>query len=316
MESNDIETQAEEWLVEIKTATPARLKQLWPAFHAWMSADPRHREAYLRLEAAWPVGHKRMRSRRPERYKMIGAAVAAALVVLWVRPTQLSPAHPYETSYGEYKSIRLRDGSVVELNTNTHVSVKMTARERVITLDRGEALFTVAANNDRPFKVRVDNDTLVALGTVFGARKDADGNASAYVREGTVKVLAGKIDPMFGGAQAPSYMKAGDLVRLGTERAQPVDVGLPAVEQRLAWQSGKIDIDGSLADAVNEFNRYNTRRLELADQTIAGTHIQGIFKATDPEAFARVVASHFGIRVWILTATDSKEGVIQLGGNH
>jgi ferric-dicitrate binding protein FerR (iron transport regulator) len=63
------------------------------------------------------------------------------------------------------------------------------------------------------------------------------------------------------------------------------------------------------------FNRYNTRRLKIDDTAIADKHIQGVFKATDPDEFAREVSRRFGIRVSFPASVDAKEGVIRLGGD-
>jgi len=51
---------------------------------------------------------------------------------------------------------------------------------------------------------------------------------------------------------------------------------------------GHASFDGDRLDViVQEFNRYNTRRLEIADPCISATRMGGQFRSTDPDNFAR-----------------------------
>ena len=53
----------------------------------------------------------------------------------------------------------------------------------------------------------------------------------------------------------------------------------------------------SLADAIEEFNRYNRRQLRLAEASLAQLRVGGTFNATDPESFAAALASTFSLQV-------------------
>jgi transmembrane sensor len=55
-----------------------------------------------------------------------------------------------------------------------------------------------------------------------------------------------------------------------------------------AWTQRKIAFQGAtLRDAVAEFNRYNTRRLVVADPTLMNTRISGVFSSSDPGPLLR-----------------------------
>ena len=70
------------------------------------------------------------------------------------------------------------------------------------------------------------------------------------------------------------------------------------LERRLSWTGGRLQFGGdSLADAVDEFNRYNRLQLRLADGSLARLRVGGTFNATDPESFAAALASTFGLQV-------------------
>jgi transmembrane sensor len=54
--------------------------------------------------------------------------------------------------------------------------------------------------------------------------------------------------------------------------------------------------DQSLGEAAAEFNRYNVRKIVIRDPTIAALKIEGNFRATNVEAFVRLLESGFSVR--------------------
>ena len=67
----------------------------------------------------------------------------------------------HRTGTGEQKRVTLADGSVVELNTRTSLSVHFTATQRRLDLIDGEACFSVASDTQRPFIVAAAKGTEV-----------------------------------------------------------------------------------------------------------------------------------------------------------
>jgi transmembrane sensor len=58
------------------------------------------------------------------------------------------------------------------------------------------------------------------------------------------------------------------------------------VERRFAWTAGYVSFSGeTLAEAVEEINRYNARKLVISDRTIHSLTIGGKFLATDVDSF-------------------------------
>ena len=53
---------------------------------------------------------------------------------------------------------------------------------------------------------------------------------------------------------------------------------------------------GELAEAASEFNRYNDRKVRIADTRLAGEKFVGRFRTNEPEAFARAAATLLGAR--------------------
>src|ERR1700742_1470396 len=75
---------------------------------------------------------------------------------IWIR---------YTTQVGDVKRVLLTDGSAIDLNTDSEMRALVSATERQIELTKGEALFTVARDTNRPFSVRAGGATIDAVGT-------------------------------------------------------------------------------------------------------------------------------------------------------
>ena len=71
-----------------------------------------------------------------------------------------------------------------------------------------------------------------------------------------------------------------------------------AIERALAWRDGEIALEGeTLANAIAEFNRYNRQQLVVADPTLAGERLVGLFQIDNPGDFAATVAAAFDVEV-------------------
>jgi transmembrane sensor len=159
----------------------------WRAFTVWLEADPAHSAAYDEVQgtdaalgqlpprlrpvvAGPPPAQLPVRSRRG--WLVGGGLAAAAAGVLTTVMVQAPAAYALETRPGETRSVQLADGSRIELNGGTRLVLDR-KNERLATLERGEALFTVVHDEKRPFEVRVGDDVLHDIGTVFAVLHDA-----------------------------------------------------------------------------------------------------------------------------------------------
>ncbi|KAK0361209.1 hypothetical protein LTR94_024265 [Friedmanniomyces endolithicus] len=175
-------------------------------FRVWREA-PGNADAYRRVEAVWRATgslssdadiqvitrdtlHASSR-RRPSWYKRLFPAVAvlapvAAAIGLFIwLPTRGS----YETGVGQQHKVELADGSRIHLDTDTQLKVRYGDGERRILLERGQALFSVAHDPERPFTVQAGHAEVTALGTVFDVRRETTG-ARVTLVEGVVSVKA------------------------------------------------------------------------------------------------------------------------------
>jgi transmembrane sensor len=114
------------------------------------------------------------------------AAIAFNPVMHWLNGKRES-AHIVSTTSGEIKQIVLRDGSRITLGAKTELSVQYGDCRRIILLNSGEALFTVAHDPRCPFSVIAGGGAITALGTEFSVRRTLD-RVTVQVAEGLVDV--------------------------------------------------------------------------------------------------------------------------------
>jgi transmembrane sensor len=64
----------------------------------------------------------------------------------------------------------------------------------------------------------------------------------------------------------------------------------------LAHRRADVPRPAALQEAVNEFNRYNLRKIVIQDPAVGSLKIEGNFRATNAEAFVRLLESGFPVR--------------------
>lgn len=201
----------------------------------------------------------------------------------------------YRTRVGERLTFTLPDGSVATLNTNSVLKVAYADTERGVRLVQGQALFEVAKNKHKPFRVYAGDRRITALGTVFDVRLDGDKVKVALV-EGVVRVTPAK---PAGPAAAPAQqvdLAPGEV--LEAAHAAPMLVTTLDARRAVSWKSGIVEFSGdSLGDAVREMNRYSHQPIQIADASIAGYRVSGVFRTGEPELFARMMSEVLPITV-------------------
>jgi transmembrane sensor len=228
------------------------------------------------------------------RFQFRALAASVALLGLAVGTAwYLAPSgSSYRTPIGGIASVPMSDGSNITLNTDSEIRVALTAQERRVELDQGEAFFEVTKNPARPFVVRAGNKRVIAVGTQFSVRRDAE-DLRIVVTEGKVRVETesntprGAAEPLTAGTIALAS-DTGVLLQKGT---------LSEAEDALSWRTGTLIFrEVTLADAAAEFNRYNTRKVVIEDPKVAALHVAGRFRATNVDAFVRLLERGYALR--------------------
>jgi transmembrane sensor len=311
-EREEVREAAAAWAVRL--SDPACTEATRAAFEAWRGASPSHEAAFEREAAVWDR-FDRLRALRPadveadpdmlapaeRRQPMVrwAAAVAGAAVLSSIGFWSINAAPAYATAIGERRLVVLEDGTRVELNTDSRIVVRYRGGKRQVKLVRGEALFEVAADPDRPFVLTAGDRQVEAQGSAFNVRLD-DEAVQVIVAKGTVEVAEREA---FGGASDETPLRAGIVGVYGEGGGLSRPIAPARIEQALAWRRGQIALNGqTLQSAVAEFNRYSDdRKLVVADPSIAGYQLGGYFRVEDMEGFVRALQTTFPVKA---TSTD------------
>lgn len=242
-----------------------------------------------------------------------GAIAASVLLLLAGGSYWHTQRGLYQTQTGEQRSITLEDGSTVDLNSQSRVRVRYSDSERRIDLLQGQALFRVARNKARPFIVDTGGTQVRAVGTQFDVYRKVSATV-VTVLEGRVAVerVSAHDDrgkKTGGGISVgvhehgahETLIAAGEQLTVGTTVAEPGAMQVPQradVDAAIAWTQKRLVFeDTPLADVAQEFNRYNVRRLVIADRQLGTMGVSGLYSSTDPSALIEFLRSHPSIAV-------------------
>lgn len=330
--------KAVEWFLRVRSeeAPAEELAEL----QRWMESDPRNALAYRQACETWKtlgahasapevvIGRRdaledsrksaQRRWSTPSPVRLRWAAVTCVLLVLvagswWVIAQR---AGVYATGLAERRTVTLDDGSVVTLDAESRLRVHYSDGERWVTLEEGQARFSVAKDPLRPFRVQAREQTVVALGTEFDVELVASGVLVTLI-EGHVAVSG--VDPQslstsdaHGAANAHPTQHPDQALKSGKNNILELQAGqelrvrgnghatlIPNVnlDRTTAWQSGKLFFNNEpLADAVVRVNRY-ARQAIVVDPSAAQFRISGVFNAGDADAFVEAVTSYLPVHI-------------------
>jgi transmembrane sensor len=191
------------------------------------------------------------------------------------------------------REVVLTDGSVVFLNTDSQMSVQFSTEARNINLLRGEALFDVAKDKQRPFVVSAGDTRVRAVGTSFTVSRLPEKPIRVLVKEGIVEL------DRITAPQTPPVRASANIQAIASPDAPILTVAMPEekLTRDLEWQYGRIALDNeTLADAAAEFARYSEVHI-IIDQTVSNRTVTGLFASNDPVGFAKAAASVLKLQV-------------------
>lgn len=297
--------QATQWFARLKSVPVS--KGTLEDFFEWRR-DPANAEAFAQAEALWddacrigdrpailrltreampqgPADRRPIWGRRP--LLALGAAVLLAVLVSswWI--LNLDRTENFVTATGEQKALSLADGSHLRLDTETRLDAQLKRDEREIRLDHGQAMFEVAHDRARPFRVKAGDVEIEATGTRFDVRF-VDGMTRVSLFEGGVDI---RVD-----GQDTVRLSPGEVWDSRQNRStaiSPVDARRAA-----AWTQGRVVFDATpLDEAIAEMNRYTTKKLILAAPGRGVEPISGSFTTKDSSGFLKAVAALLSLRI-------------------
>jgi transmembrane sensor len=289
----------------------------WLAFERWLQAAPEHIRAYEQLERLWidleysavakdlggrPLVAARRRSparaRAPEAIRRrtwfgAGVTVAASLAVaigvgVWFPG---ATTQTYETPAGRTQMIALADGTHIQLNAASKITVRLDGDARRVEMADAEAVFDVAHDAKRPFLIGVGDRQVRVVGTEFNLRRRA-GLMDLTVRRGIVEVRpAGAPD-----AQPTRVTVGQELTHTAGQTASDLKASDP--DQAFAWTTGQLIYrDQPLSDVAADLSRRFATPVRTADARTAALRFSGVL-VTDNEAdVLRRLAVYAPVRV-------------------
>jgi transmembrane sensor len=298
--NQQIDEQAADWLARRSLRAPSEEEQA--DFVAWLAADVRHPGAYVRAEAVLARVERTGSGLRvvfaapaPQqqgwsgRRKFLVGSIAASLPAVWGLTRVMQETvekQSFSTPVGQIKEVVLSDGSVLSLNTDSAVSVEYTKNARNIRLIKGEALFDVAKNKQRPFVVSAEYTSVKAVGTSFAVSALSDEPVQILIREGVVELRRTDM-PMV-------PVRAGANIHVSAPKgAAMITQSIPAkqIANQLAWQHGRIAMEGqTLEQAAEQFSRYSDVKI-IVDPAVSNQTVTGVFATNDPVGFAKAAAA-------------------------
>ncbi len=204
----------------------------------------------------------------------------------------------FTTDIGQRLEVKLDDGSVATLNTDTQIAVSFSKQQRIIHLLHGEAHFKVFKDSTRPLNVLVSGKSVQAVGTAFSVRKKKGTEIEVAVDHGLVTVYQlSSISQKTSSPALKASLDAGDVLVIADEEPSLIEYDLEQMEDRLAWREGMIVINDETLDyVINEFGRYSEQKVLLADRKMGEIRVAGYFRLGDVDALLVALEKNFKIR--------------------
>ena len=191
----------------------------------------------------------------------------------------------------------LTDGSQIGLNTGTALRVEGRRTELI----KGEAYFQIAHDPAHPFTVIAQGHRVTDLGTKFVVRAN-DARLEVSLVEGRARIKSS------GTSKSTSQCcstpgRCGYRYRL---RHLSNEESQHDLATDLGWRRGVLVFhQTTLKDAVAEFNRYNRKKLVIADSKASALTIGATFPTHDVEAFSHAWRRTFSVCMWMIRAARS-----------
>ena len=288
----DLEIAAD-WADRLPDLTQAERDEL----EAWLASAPSRAAAFALMrdtqrDTALLDAVERVRvapaKRRHLRMGLIAAGVAMVAglsVMVLMRPYLSEGPIALATPVGARAEHRMSDKSVISLAADTGVSVRYSRAARDVALNKGDAVFNVAKDAKRPFRVHAGDTQVTAVGTTFEVELVSDA-VQVRVFDGVVRVNRDGAERRVG---------KGEWLMLVADRA-PVQGRLGA-DSYQAWRSDWLDADAlPLKYVIARLNRYTAQSVALHDAALGELKVSGRFKLDRPAESLAMIAALLDMR--------------------
>lgn len=302
-----IRAMAQDWVVERRAGSnwsDAQQEKL----DQWLAQSPAHLIAYWRMEAAWESAQRlaavdapmrqisqggRSASRSHWGKFAAGIALVAALAVAGVTQFGAPEQKVYATPVGGQMTIKLADGSEIQLNTNSRLRLSPDRSRRQATLEKGEAYFAIKHDAKHPFELTAAGHLVTDLGTKFSVQT-TDGKLEVALIEGMAKIESLRAPAK----STTAILRPGDVALATATTLSLKATPLVLLQEQLSWRQGILTFKNvTLAEAAATFNRYNDTQIVIADPSVGKLTLYGTFPTGGVTAFADAAQAYFNLRV-------------------
>ncbi|MDZ3995481.1 FecR family protein [Pseudomonas sp. Teo4] len=289
--SAQVAEQAVHWLIESQGEDFDQAQQ--QALQSWLLADREHQRAWAHIQqvnqrlrgVASPVVHATLqappspaRRRALKALLLVGVASATGLGLQQHNPLPGLMAD-YRSPVGQRRRMRLDDGSLLQLNTDSAADVRFDPQQRRIRLLNGELQLEVA-KDVRPLVLRTGEGTLRMDGGRYNVRQ--------FNRFSLVAVFDGAAN------LSGQTLLAGQQARFTAAGWQGI---APLERNSGAWVDGMLVASQMrLADFLAELARYRHGQLSCSDR-IADLRISGSYPLDDSEQILHMLEVALPVKV-------------------
>jgi len=176
------------------------------------------------------------------------------------------------TATGEQRTLRLNDGTLINLNTHSAVDVRFDEKQRLVVLQKGEILVETGHGDARPFIVETREGSMRALGTRFLVKREEQGTRLSVLQSAVAAHPQSNPDELI--------LREGQQMLIRNDGLGPVTALNLGAD---AWTRGMLVVDNArLEDLIHEIGRYRPGHLGVAPE-VADLRITGSFPLRDTD---------------------------------
>ena len=309
---DEVLEQAAKWFARLRAEDFSQDEKR--QFEAWLNEDISHQTAFREMEDTWkevgilspsevpdvePMRHRlfpmprlRLAALTIMIFLVVGVAFFRAQIMeCWFY--LMGKGQTYVTEIGQQKKITLKDGSILEMNADSVITVRFSKWQRKVELPEGEVFFRVARDTQRPFEVKSHNGMVRVLGTSFNVRSRS-GRVSVDVEQGRVQVVT-EPERNSGILSRAVVLKANQGVDYNWSGRMDRVRG-SCIEDVLAWRKGKIVFRSMrLIEVLRELEHYHRVKLRL-EPDFWNKRFTGTFSNSDLNAVLSAIKVAFSLK--------------------
>ncbi len=301
-----IKKEAARWYMRMRDAAPDAPERT--VFEKWLLSDHRHQAAYQLItstmddfssterlkELSGALSQKAYfeQSTRRKKLSRLGSGLAMMLLCVGLgmlghrqyQHWQMTPlsTQVQTTAVAQIVKRTLDDGSVITSNASSALEIVYYRHQRLVKLNRGEAIFEVTKDAERPFVVETQQARVTVLGTRFAVNQ-LNKKVRISVDHGRVQVARAD------GTEKTLILHDGDVAEIAQPALAPVKVDRNAADS-FSFVNGRIVFDrADMFEVAETVSRYRKTAVTAMFPDEESPHVNAVLKVPELEAFIQTL---------------------------